>query len=85
MTVLDEVQRAIRKIKEQRRTILCSPDRAQPIRDLVSAEGLGGFFEVLESEHVPSDFVFVSRASHFAQSGDAAWQNYLSQRGVKVS
>lgn len=76
---LDEVRRAIRVIADAKRTIICPPGMKQPIRDLIDTQGLLGFFDIVESEHVPSDTVLIFKKPH---SADDPWEHYLTMRGV---
>ena len=59
MSVLDDVRDSLARLESIHRTIVCQPGMAEPIRELVAAEGVTGLVDVVESEYVPTGKVYV--------------------------
>lgn len=49
MSVLDDVNLALRKIDEAKRIVICHPDNANAIREMLSDHEFGHLIEVAES------------------------------------
>jgi hypothetical protein len=65
MSAIDDLQEAIERIKCSQSTIICPPNLAQRILDRIDQERLLGVFEIVESDFIDADKIYV-----FSPKGD---------------